>query len=238
VVLRQPGEGKSTVCIATAEAALEMLSGGVLLVDGDLRRPTLGARLGVSAESDACLSSYLADPRPSREAFALLPRSVPGSEVELLPAGPPIPSPASLLALPSLAALIRKARGAWDLVIFDTPPVTAGPDASLIAARTDGAILVVDARRSRRAAVEFTLEHLGRANVNVLGVIVNRVSREPTLAYNYAGEEGQSGDRGRQTPQPAPAAQLYLQPLQDAAGTRRMASGGEPDPSSPAAGAE
>lgn len=82
---------------------------------------------------------------------------------------------------------MQNAKALYDVVIYDTPPVSVGADASLIAARTEAAILVVDANTSRRASVEWALEQLRRAHVNVLGVIVNRVSGAGVAPYYYQG---------------------------------------------------
>lgn len=184
-------EGKSTVCVAMANAAQEVLSGGVLVVDGDLRRPVLAERFGVATRDERGLSDFLvgtgSEPprvRGARRRHGLddYVGEVRGSGIRLVRSGPLPPNPPTLLGLSSLDEFMTEARRVSEFVIFDTPPLSVGADASVIAAHTDGAVLVVDQRSSRRPTVEWSLEQLRRANVNVLGVIVNR-ARLGTLAY-------------------------------------------------------
>jgi capsular exopolysaccharide synthesis family protein len=186
VISADEREGKSTVSAAIAQTATEM-AGSVLLVDGDLRRPSLSEQFAVAGAPG--LSSFLAHSEAGRDHLSRLLHDVPGSELHVVGSGPPPPNPSSLLGLPSLEDFLDAARSAYDFVVFDTPPVGVGADASLIAARTEGAILVVDTQVSRRASLEWTLQQLRRAQVNVLGVIVNRVSDTgiATRYYHHSG---------------------------------------------------
>jgi capsular exopolysaccharide synthesis family protein len=198
-------EGKSMVCVAMANAAEEVVSGGVLLVDADLRRPTLERRLGVTADGDEGLSTYLAEQSELGDGVPQLARRVADSNIALVPAGPTPPNPAGLLGQPVLGELVTDARRLYDVVIFDTPPISVGADASLVAGVTDGAILVVDGRTSRRASIEWSLEQLRRARVNVLGVIVNRVSPVSTGTYGYSRERNAKRPRRGRRSEKAPA---------------------------------
>ena len=183
-------EGKSTVCVAMAKAAQEILTGGVLVVDGDMRRPVLAERFGVAMVVERGLSDFLRrgmEPRARvshrRRGLDGFVTELPDSGIRLLASGPLPPNPPTLLGFSALDEFMVEARRLYEFVIFDTPPVSVGADASLIAVHTDGAVLVVDQGSSRRPSLEWSLEQLRRANVNVLGVIVNRVSRLGTLAY-------------------------------------------------------
>lgn len=189
-------EGKSTVCIALANAAEEILRGGVLLVDTDLRRPTLASRLSASGSSPG-FSSYLAEPGFGDDAVRALTNSVPDSAIDLIPSGTPPANPAGLLGLPVLDQLIESVRRMYEFVIFDTPPLRVGADASVVAARTDGAVLVLDAHRTQRQSVEWSLGQLRRAGVNVLGVVVNRASDTADLGYYHRDSQGGRGAFGR-----------------------------------------
>jgi capsular exopolysaccharide synthesis family protein len=193
------------VCVAMANAAEEVVSGGVLLVDADLRRPTLERRLGVTADGDEGLSTYLAEQSELGDGVPQLARRVADSNIALVPAGPTPPNPAGLLGQPVLGELVTDARRLYDVVIFDTPPISVGADASLVAGVTDGAILVVDGRTSRRASIEWSLEQLRRARVNVLGVIVNRVSPVSTGTYGYSRERNAKRPRRGRRSEKAPA---------------------------------
>lgn len=192
IVSASTQEGKSTVSAAMAQTAAEMTD-SVALVDGDLRRPILAERLGVDPRSDG-LSNFLAHGTEPIE-MANLVHDVDGTNVHLIGSGSPPPNPSSLLGLPALEDFVQSIKKDYDLVIFDTPPISVGADASLIAARTDGAILVVDARTSGRASVEWALQQLRRAHANVLGVIVNRVSDSDVTPYYYRNGPRQSAAR-------------------------------------------
>jgi polysaccharide biosynthesis transport protein len=186
IVSASEQEGKSTVCAAIAQTAAEMM-GSVLLVDGDLRRPSLSQQLGSGVGSPG-LSSFLAGDRHETEDVSALVHKSAETGLCLVGAGPPPPNPSSLLGLPSLESFVQSAKSEYGLVIFDTPPVNVGADSSLIASHTDGAILVVDARTSRRASVEWALQQLRRAHVNVLGVILNRATDAIAAPYHYNGD--------------------------------------------------
>jgi capsular exopolysaccharide synthesis family protein len=187
-------DGKSTVSAAIAQTAAEMTD-SVLLVDGDLRRPTLSERLNLDARSDG-LSNFLARGGEPLEMTQLV-HDLPATNLHFVGSGTPPPNPSSLLGLPSLEDFLLRAKNAYDFVVIDTPPVSVGADASLIAARVDAAVLVVDSRTSRRTSVEWALRQLSRAHVNVLGIIVNRVSSPDSASYYYQGPSDDQASLGR-----------------------------------------
>jgi capsular exopolysaccharide synthesis family protein len=189
IVSARPQEGKSTVSAAMAQTAAETTD-SVMLVDADLRRPILSERLGVDPKSDG-LSNFLAHGDEPIEPSQLV-HDVRGTGLHLIGSGSPPPNPSSLLGLSSLEGFVQGLKSTYDCFIFDTPPVSVGADASLVAARTDGAILVVDARTSQRASVEWALQQLRRAHVKVLGIIVNRASETDVAPYYYRDRPRQS----------------------------------------------
>lgn len=200
-------EGKSTVCVALADAAAEILTGGVLLVDADLRRPALADRLSPE-DADGGLSEYLAGSALNHNIEQLV-RRVPDSAIGLVPAGAVPPNPAALLSVRAFDEFLEDVRETYEFVIFDTPPLRVGADASLVAARADGAVLVVDGRNSRRSSIEWSLGQLRRAGVNVLGVIINRISEPSSLSY-YADPNTTRGRTGRGARRDPP---VRLQPV-------------------------
>lgn len=190
-------EGKTTVCAALGHAAEDRLRSRVLLVDADLRRPGLSTLMDVSNPDDEGLSSYLVDDLRSTD-FSTLIAVTEGSRISVVPAGPIPPNPTSLLGLPRFSQFAARAAREFAFVVFDTAPVRAGADASLVATAVDGAILVVDARNSSAPSVRWSIAQLRRANVNVLGVILNRVGSSGDLAYyHYGSDRGRRGGRGR-----------------------------------------
>lgn len=165
-------EGKSTTCLGLARAAQEF---GIrtLLIDGDLRRPRLSTMLAAGPDrGSAGLSSFLA----SAEAMAVTDATIrlDGPDLSLLPSGPIPPNPAALLGAGRLKELEERTRKVFDLVLFDSPPLGVAADASMISAATEGVVLVVDRKRTKRTGLLRAVEQLRRAHANVLGVIINR----------------------------------------------------------------
>jgi polysaccharide biosynthesis transport protein len=191
-------EGKSTVCVSLGHVAEDTLRGRVLLVDADLRRPSLAEWLVIGTYTSEGLSTYLADPRGGD--FSRTMAEHHHSRLTIVPAGPIPPSPTSLLGLPRFAEFVEQAEREFECVVFDTSPIRAGADASLIAAAADGAVLVVDARSINAPSVHWSVDQLRRAHVNLLGVILNRVSGTGDLAYYYSGPaSGRRRGRSRKT---------------------------------------
>lgn len=172
VVSHGQSEGKSTTCLGLARAAQEF---GIrtLLVDGDLRRPRLSTMLSAGPDrSTTGLSSFLA----GNEAMAMTDATIrlDGQGLSLLPSGPIPPNPAALLGAGRLKELEERTRKVFDLVLFDSPPLGVAADASMISATTEGVVLVVDRKRTKRTGLLRAVEQLRRAHANVLGVIINR----------------------------------------------------------------
>ncbi len=82
-----------------------------------------------------------------------------------------------------------RARGLFDFVVYDTPPLSIAADASLMATHADGVLLVINVRATRRKAAVKAIDQLRRANVNLLGVILNRISGERSSSYYYADDD-------------------------------------------------
>ncbi len=120
----------------------------------------------------AGLSSFLA----SAEAMAVTDATIrlDGPDLSLLPSGPIPPNPAALLGAGRLKELEERTRKVFDLVLFDSPPLGVAADASMISAATEGVVLVVDRKRTKRTGLLRAVEQLRRAHANVLGVIINR----------------------------------------------------------------
>jgi polysaccharide biosynthesis transport protein len=186
VVSSSEQEGKSTTTLSLARAAAET-GLETLVVDADLRRPTILAKLGISAPRSAPgLSSFLV-----RSALSLTEATVEVDDLpslRVVPAGPLPPNPAALLASGTLEEFDARARRAYQLVVYDTPPLSIAADASLVAAQGEGVILVVDVRSTRRKLAVQAVEQLRRSRATVLGVVLNRVSDVEDPSYYYAAQ--------------------------------------------------
>ncbi len=190
------GEGKSTVAaeLARSFALLALYEGAVLVVDTDLRRPTLAAKLEVAGPSveERGLSTYLRGEH--RLADCVVGTSLVGLRV--LPSGPQPENPSTLLGFAAsreaLANLTREA----ETVIFDTPPIKVGADASIVATAVDGVVMVIDLSLCRREELRESLDQLRRINATILGFVVNRHHRTRRAAhssYYYYGDDGGRG---------------------------------------------
>ena len=185
VVSAGEAEGKSTSALNLARSAVE-LGTRVLLVDGDLRRPGLTRMLRDRIDPDAPgFSSLLLAPERAAAAFDRA-----DDALEVIGAGPIPPNPAALLGSEGLARFEAEAKERFDLVVFDTPPLLVGADASLVAARTEGVVLVLDARRTRRSSLTQAVDQLRRTGSNILGVIVNKSAEGGTDYYYGTPDEG------------------------------------------------
>jgi len=170
-----PGEGKST---AVANLAVTMAQSGrrTILVDCDLRRPTLHELFSLPM-SPGLTSLALED-------LTELPLQETGIEnLWLLSSGPKPPNPADLLGANRMDQVISLLSGLADIVLLDAPPVLAASDATILAAKTDGVLLVIQAGKSRRDQAERARELLEQAKVRLVGVALTNAPRENRAAY-------------------------------------------------------
>src|SRR5262249_47611967 len=157
--------------VTASNLAISLAQSGrkVLLVDADLRHPSLHRTHGLHRRFG--LTQILADRRPLGRAV----QPTPIENLDLLAAGPDTPNPAELLASQRLVTFVEETREAYDNVVIDSSPLLAVTDPSLLAAVSDGIVLVVRASVTRRHDAEQTLELLGTLGTTVLGVVVNGV---------------------------------------------------------------
>jgi capsular exopolysaccharide synthesis family protein len=180
VTSSSPGEGKTTT---TCNLAITMAYGGkqVILVDADLRRPSVHRFLGMY--NQVGLTSLLLDDTLPVEA-ALLETPVAGLKV--MPSGPLPPNPADLLSSERMQQRVEQIKELADVIIFDSPPVLAMADASILAALCSGVILVVDAGRTRSQVVRRAKETLSQLNLNIIGAVLNKLTNRQTHDYYYS----------------------------------------------------
>lgn len=177
-----PGEGKSTTASNLA-AVLAQAGDRVILVDADLRRSSLRKTFEspTSFGLTGLLYNDIHDP-----SVALV--NTRWKNLRLLPAGVLPPNPSELLTSARMQRVIEALRGMADYVIFDTPPVLAVTDAIVLAARTDGTLVVAEAHRTRNEALRETVKLLQQANARIAGIVLNRVKRRPEDYYYYREE--------------------------------------------------
>jgi capsular exopolysaccharide synthesis family protein len=175
-----PGEGKSTSA-ANLAVVFAQLGKKVLLVDGDLRKPTAHRTFGVNnlfgftsvITKQATLEKTVLDTDEK--------------DLYLLTSGPVPPNPAELLSSKLMEQFIEETKEVFDYVIFDTPPLLAVTDAQIIANKVDGAILVVSSGNTEIEQAKKAKELLENAQSKLLGVILNNKEMKNSDYYYYYG---------------------------------------------------
>ncbi len=177
-----PGGGKSTTATALAHYVAR-LGFRVLLIDADLRKPSLHRLMDTQVEVG--LSNLLTGSVELSETI----QPTAHANLFLLTSGPLPPNPAELLAGERLELIIDKASRLFDMVIFDGPPIMSLADAPTIGTRVEGTLLVVEANVTSRPQVRTAVRRLGLAGVHVLGVLLTRykpVSANDEYGYGYS----------------------------------------------------
>lgn len=169
-------EGKSTT-LANLAITMAQAEQRIILVDCDLRRPTLHTLFELSNEQG--LTNVILD-----QSDATLPlQETPVSGLSLLSSGPLPPRPADLLGSKRMEAVIERIQNDADIVLFDTPPVTAVTDAAVLATRLDGVLLVLKAGKTRRDRAREARRLLEKVKANIIGVVLNNARLEPTYGF-------------------------------------------------------
>jgi capsular exopolysaccharide synthesis family protein len=179
VTSSRPGEGKSTTALALARNFAQ-LGLRVLLIDGDLRNPSLHRSLGMPAT--AGLSNYLTGNALPPGVFQ---RAEQGG-LTFMACGPLPPNPAELLAGPKMSSLLAVASERFDLVIIDGPPVMGIADAPLLASIASGTLLVIEAGQARRGVTRAALKRLHFARAQMVGALLSKFNaRDVGHTYGY-----------------------------------------------------
>ena len=177
----RPAEGKSTTAYAIA-LSLARVGRRVLLVDGDLRNPSMHRVVGVDNERG--MSNLLSG---AAELGALVNRTA-QENLFFIPCGPLPPNPAELWGGDRIRQFIRDARNNFDHVIIDGPPVLGFADSPLLAAVVGGVVFVVESRGTRRGQARGALRRLQMGRAHLLGVVVTKFNTKSSSYgdYDYA----------------------------------------------------
>jgi capsular exopolysaccharide synthesis family protein len=159
------GEGKSTTALAMARDAAAA-GRKVLLVDADMRRPSVHTLLGLKKSPG--LSNMLTQQLPASS--VIYPTETEG--LFAMPAGPKPPSPSELLGGAGFRALISYLKEEFDQIIIDSPPVLGLADVPRLAAVVDGTMIVMEANRSHRGAIAAAMRRLSSARARIIGAVL------------------------------------------------------------------
>lgn len=172
-----PREGKS-FSSSNLAAVLAMSGSKVVIIDADLRRPSIHRLFDISDEHG--LSEVLLEEKEVHE--VMIPSHIPNLDV--VPAGPIPTNPSELLGSERLLEVTKQLQEEYDIVIFDTPPVTAVADPMILSPMADGVILVVEANQTRKPVVMQAITRLRQVKANLIGGIVNKFDIKKS-GYGY-----------------------------------------------------
>lgn len=194
-----PHEGKSTTS-ANLAIALAQAGEQVILIDADLRRPTVADVFALSG--GVGLTSVLLGDLDIDDAVQVWREDLP---LRILTAGPLPPNPSELIGSARMAALIADLVERGVTVVLDSPPLLPVTDAALLARATDGALVVTRAGRTHTEQLAAACEALRITGAIVLGVVLNRVSRKKSSSGYYGSYEGYHSDPNKKADRAAAA---------------------------------
>ncbi len=184
-----PQEGKTTTSINTA-IVLAQKGTRVLLIDADLRRPSIHKTLGMGPKTG--LSNVLTGNATLQQAVV---RSPILPTLFILTAGTPPPNPAELLASSNMRDILAELREQYDHIIVDTPPTLSVTDAVVMSTRADAVVLVIRSGQTTKQALRRARELLMQVNARVAGVLLNAVDLTSPDYYYYYEYQGKYGHR-------------------------------------------
>ena len=178
-----PGEGK-TVTASNLAVVFAQSGRRVLLVDADLRKP------GIHRVFDLPNTYGLTTMLRGEVSLDAIAQTTEQENLRVITTGPLPPNPAELLGSQRMRTIVERLKEGGDLLILDSPPLQAVTDAAILSSFMDATLLVIDAGRSRRRAVQPAREALARAGATVVGAVLNRVSgRTGVNYYAYYGDQ-------------------------------------------------
>lgn len=180
VTSAEAGDGKSTTA-ANLAIVLSQKGKKVLLVDVDLRKPTVHYAFSIS-NLDGITSVLTKD---SSLGMAITNTTIPN--LDILTSGPIPPNPSELLDSQAMDGIMRDLKEDYDYVIYDSPPILAVTDSQTIASKCDGVVMVIASGKTQKDRAIKAKELLEKAGSKMLGVVINRVEEKMNEYYGHYG---------------------------------------------------
>ncbi|MBD2872140.1 CpsD/CapB family tyrosine-protein kinase [Paenibacillus arenilitoris] len=174
----EPGEGKSTTC-ANMAVTFAQANKRVLVIDADLRKPAQHYIFSVSNHKG--LTTVLSTRLEPQEVI----QRTSTDNLSVLAAGPTPHNPSELLSSKEMGGLLETLRHAYDLIIIDTPAIMSVTDAQIVAAQSDGVVLVIDSGKVKKEVVLKAKASLAHVQANLIGAVLNNISRKQADSYSY-----------------------------------------------------
>lgn len=178
VTSSRQGEGKSTV-LSNLAVSFANLDKKVLLLDGDLRNPSIHKMFNISNIKG--LTDILVDKKKLSECI----HRTDVKNLHIITAGPIPPNPSEMLASNRMKEFVESMKEHYDYIFIDAPPIGIVTDAGVISTYTDGCIFVVGSNESDVEHVKMSKEKLDSVGANILGTILNKIELNGTDNYYY-----------------------------------------------------
>lgn len=172
-----PGEGKSTTACNYALSLAET-GKSVLLIDCDLRKPTIHRNFKISNATG--LTNILLGETTAESTICIV-----NSGLSILSTGTLPPNPAEVVSSQRMKDFLHEMEKKYDYIIIDTPPLLAVTDGQIISSISDGVLLVVESKKTPKDSVLKSKELLTNVNANILGVILNKCELTHRKGYGY-----------------------------------------------------
>ena len=181
VTSSEPAEGKSTI-IGNLAISLSQSENTVIILDCDLRKPTMHKKFKISNEFG--LTELLVGKKELKDVVQYR-----NKNLHIITSGKIPPNPAEMLASKSMKRLLEQLSNEYDYVLMDTPPLNAVTDAQVLSTEADGTLIVIRSEKTKKESILTAKNLLQKVNANILGIVFNDVANSINKYYYYYGED-------------------------------------------------
>ena len=181
VTSSEPAEGKSTI-IGNLAVSLSQSENTVIVLDCDLRKPTMHKKFKISNEVG--LTELLVGKKELKDVVQYR-----NKNLHIITSGKIPPNPAEMLASKSMKRLLEQLANEYDYVLMDTPPLNAVTDAQVLSTEADGTLIVIRSEKTKKESILTAKNLLQKVNANILGIVFNDVANSINKYYYYYGED-------------------------------------------------